>query len=33
MSNANLWAALQQSSLVGAERLAVPSVFTSSVDS
>ena len=33
MSIANLWAALQQSSLVGAERLAVPSVFTSSVDS
>ncbi len=31
MSNATLWAALQQSSLVGADRLAVPAVFTAGV--
>ena len=28
MSQGNLWAALQQSALVGVERLAVPSVLT-----
>lgn len=32
MSQANLWAALQQSALVGAERLAVPSIFTQGMD-
>lgn len=32
MSSANLWAALQQSSLVGADRLAVPAVLTAQVD-
>lgn len=32
MSNAQIWAALQQSAMVGAERLAVPAVFTSTVD-
>ena len=28
MSQANLWTALQQSALVGAERLAVPAILT-----
>ncbi|MEG2816775.1 MAG: hypothetical protein RR907_04335, partial [Comamonas sp.] len=32
MSNAQIWAALQQSAMVGAQRLAVPAVFTSAVD-
>ncbi|MEF9963485.1 MAG: DUF5691 domain-containing protein [Comamonas sp.] len=32
MSQANLWAALQQSALVGAERLAVPAIFTQGMD-
>ena len=32
MSNASLWAALQQSALVGAERLAVPAIFSQAVD-
>ncbi|MGE8448520.1 MAG: DUF5691 domain-containing protein [Comamonas sp.] len=32
MSHANLWAALQQSALVGAERLALPAIFTQGID-
>lgn len=32
MSSTNLWAALQQSSLVGADRLAVPAALTAQVD-
>ncbi|MCS4293266.1 hypothetical protein M2375_001483 [Comamonas sp. BIGb0152] len=33
MSQANLWAALQQSALVGVERLAVPAIFSQGMDS
>jgi len=32
VSHANLWAALQQSALVGAERLALPAIFTQGID-
>ncbi|MEJ5153518.1 DUF5691 domain-containing protein [Comamonas sp. MYb396] len=32
MSHANLWAALQQSALGGAERLALPALFTQGID-
>lgn len=32
MSHANLWAALQQSALVGAERLALPAIFSQGID-